>query len=112
MKKVLTNKGVAENLKKEQANFKIITYEKEKKHTFTINNFDMKIKTNSSMISVDPEVLGGTPVFRGTRVPIERLFEYLEGNYSLKEFLDDFPSVKKEQAFKVLKSAEMLLVSG
>ncbi|PIP54312.1 MAG: hypothetical protein COX07_05995 [Bacteroidetes bacterium CG23_combo_of_CG06-09_8_20_14_all_32_9] len=71
----------------------------------------MKTKKNSSVISVDPEVLGGTPVFRGTRVPVERLFEYLEGSYSLKEFLDDFPSVKKEQAIKALKNAGKLLVA-
>ena len=44
------------------------------------------------LITVDPEILGGTPVFRGTRVPVKALFEYLEDNYSLEEFIECFPS--------------------
>ena len=46
----------------------------------------------------DPEILGGTPVFVGTRVPLRNLIDYLEGGQSLDEFLDDFPSVTREQA--------------
>ena len=56
-------------------------------------------------ITIDPETMGGIPVFRGTRVPIETMFEYLERNYSLEEFLDSFPSVSKEAALAVLIEA-------
>ncbi|MBI3500326.1 MAG: DUF433 domain-containing protein [Bacteroidetes bacterium] len=71
----------------------------------------MKQRQNRDIINVDREILGGTPVFRGTRVPIQTLFDYLEGNYSLDEFLNDFPSVKKKQALSLLKSAEKLLIA-
>ena len=57
-------------------------------------------------ISINPEVLGGTPVFAGTRVPVNTLFEYIEDNYSLEEFLDEFPSVTRQAAVSVLVSAE------
>jgi uncharacterized protein (DUF433 family) len=57
-------------------------------------------------ITVDPETMGGTPVFRGTRVPVSTLFQYLEGNYSLEDFLYEFPSVSKEAALAVLVNAE------
>lgn len=53
---------------------------------------------STSVIHTDPEILGGTPVFRGTRVLIQNLFDYLEGGETLDEFLDDFPSVTREQA--------------
>lgn len=56
-------------------------------------------------ISINLEVLGGTPVFRGTRVPVTTLFSYLE-KYSLEEFLDQFPSVSREVAITVLAQAE------
>ena len=55
------------------------------------------------MIQIDPETLGGTPVFRGTRVPVETLFEYIEGHESVDEFLDDFPTVKREQIIELLE---------
>lgn len=67
---------------------------------------------NNSVINIDPEILGGTPVFRGTRVPIESLFDHLEGGVSLDEFLDDFPSVRREQAIEVLGLAEEVLTSS
>ena len=57
-------------------------------------------------ITVDPETMGGVPVFRGTRVPVSTLFEYLEDNYTLYEFLDSFPSVSKEDALAVLVDAQ------
>jgi uncharacterized protein (DUF433 family) len=57
-------------------------------------------------VVTDPEILGGTPVFRGTRVPVKALFDYLRGNDTLAEFLDDFPTVSEEQAIAVLKAAE------
>lgn len=49
-----------------------------------------------SLINIDPEILGGQPVFTGTRVPVESFFDHLEAGITLDEFLDDFPSVSKE----------------
>ena len=49
----------------------------------------------NELITVDPDILGGTPVFKGTRVPLNTLFEYLENNYTLDEFLECFPSVTR-----------------
>jgi uncharacterized protein (DUF433 family) len=63
------------------------------------------------LISKDPEVLGGTPVFTGTRVPIETLFDHLEAGVSLDEFLDDFPTVSRDQAVSLLEIANKLLNS-
>ena len=60
---------------------------------------------NSSIVHSDPEILGGIPVFVGTRVPLRNLIDYLEGNYSLDEFLDSFPTVSREQAVAALESA-------
>ncbi len=57
----------------------------------------------SKIISISEEVLGGTPVFFGTRVPVISLFEHLQNGISLKEFLEDFPSVKKKQAIAILE---------
>jgi uncharacterized protein (DUF433 family) len=65
-----------------------------------------------SVIEVNREVMGGTPVFRGTRVPIQTLLDYLEGGHTLGEFLDDFPTVKREQAVALLEHAKHLLVAG
>ncbi len=58
-----------------------------------------------STISRDPEILGGTPVFSGTRVPVKAAFDYLEAGDSLEEFLDDFPSVTREQVIGLLELA-------
>ena len=66
----------------------------------------------SKVIKIDPEILGGTPVFEGTRVPIESLFDHLEDGVSLDEFLEDFPTVKREQAIQVLAIAEEVLTSS
>ena len=62
------------------------------------------------VINIDPEILGGTPVFYGTRVPIQSLFDWLETE-TLDEFLENFPSVKREQAIEVLHIAEGLITS-
>lgn len=56
-------------------------------------------------INIDPETMGGTPVFTGTRVPIKSLFDYIETGSTLDEFLENFPSVKKEFAIEVLEMA-------
>ncbi|TAE30380.1 MAG: DUF433 domain-containing protein [Candidatus Kapaibacterium sp.] len=65
----------------------------------------------ASIIHSDPDILGGTPVFRGTRVPVESLFDHLTEGISLDEFLDDFPTVSREQAVSVLESSSRLLQS-
>lgn len=57
----------------------------------------------SQIIVKDPEILGGTPIFRGTRVPFQNLLDYLEGGETLGEFLDDFPSVTREAAIAALE---------
>ncbi|PYS88308.1 MAG: hypothetical protein DMF64_20715 [Acidobacteria bacterium] len=62
------------------------------------------------LIERDPEKLGGTPVFAGTRVPIKNLFDCLEGGESLEEFLDQFPTVTREQAFGVLEASQRALL--
>lgn len=59
----------------------------------------------------DPDVLGGTPVFSGTRVPFQTLLDYLEGGQTLNEFLEDFPTVKRESAVSALEHAKALIVS-
>lgn len=67
--------------------------------------------TKQTLIHSDPEIMGGTPVFVGTRVPVQSLMDYLEEGSSLNEFLDHFPSVKREQAIAVLELAKDMLVA-
>lgn len=66
--------------------------------------------STDSVITVDSEILGGTPVFAGTRVPVKTLFEYLEDNYSLDEFIECFPSVSRELVHKVLERSKDALL--
>ncbi len=61
------------------------------------------------IINIDPEILGGTPVFFGTRVPIKNLFDYLESGESIDYFLDDFEGVQREQVIKVLEMSQKLI---
>jgi uncharacterized protein (DUF433 family) len=68
--------------------------------------------TTATVIHSDPGVLGGTPVFVGTRVPAKTLFDYLEGGETLDEFLHQFPSVTREQAVAALEQARAALVTG
>ena len=63
------------------------------------------------VVHSDPKILGGTPVFVGTRVPLRNLIDYLEGGYSLDEFLDAFPSVSREQAITALEAAHDALTA-
>jgi len=66
---------------------------------------------NTHVISISPDVMGGTPVFNGTRVPVQTLIDYLEGGESIDEFLDGFPTVRREQVIELLEEAkEMILV--
>jgi uncharacterized protein (DUF433 family) len=59
----------------------------------------------------DPEILGGIPVFRGTRVPFKNLLDYLEGGHTLGEFLEEFPSVTREAAIAALEHAKELVLA-
>ena len=65
----------------------------------------------AQLIERDPEKLGGTPVFYGTRVPIKNLFDCLEAGDTLNEFLDQFPTVAREQALKVLEASRETLLA-
>lgn len=65
-----------------------------------------------TVVHSDPEILGGTPVFVGTRVPLRNLIDYLERGHDLDEFLDAFPSVSRAQAIAVLEAAHEALVAG
>ena len=66
--------------------------------------------SKSFIFHSDPEILGGTVVFKGTRVPLQNLMDYLEGGYSLEEFLDDFPGVTKTQVVAFLEQASAKLL--
>jgi uncharacterized protein (DUF433 family) len=66
---------------------------------------------NYGPINIDPETMSGTPVFTGTRVPVQSLFDYIETGETLDEFLENFPSVKKDLAIQVLVMASKTLTS-
>ena len=66
----------------------------------------------SDVVSRDPEVMGGAAVFPGTRVPVQTLFEYLEGGETIDEFLDGFPSVSRAQVVAFLESAKDRLLES
>ena len=66
---------------------------------------------STSVVHSDPDILGGTPVFVGTRVPLQALIDYLEGGHSLAEFLDDFPTVTREVAVAALEQAKAHLIA-
>ncbi|HZM06484.1 MAG TPA: DUF433 domain-containing protein [Candidatus Saccharimonadales bacterium] len=59
-----------------------------------------------ALVGIDREIMSGAPVFAGTRVPVQTLFDYLEGGDDLEEFLEDFPSVSREHALRVLEAAK------
>ena len=69
------------------------------------------MKKQDVVVRTDPEILGGTPVFVGTRVPLRNLIDYLEHSHSLDEFLDSFPSVSREQAVAALEAAYDVLAA-
>ncbi|MCW3109818.1 MAG: hypothetical protein JWQ09_4324 [Segetibacter sp.] len=66
---------------------------------------------NYGVITIDAETMGGTPVFTGTRVPIQTLFDYIEGGDDLNDFLDDYPTVTREAAIQVLRMAKMTITT-
>jgi uncharacterized protein (DUF433 family) len=65
-----------------------------------------------SLVQSDPEILWGTPVFKGTRVPAETLFDYLEAGDSLETFLKDFPAVSRDAAVTCIKAAGRVLIEA
>ena len=71
----------------------------------------MKSADLSAVFHSDPEIMGGTPVFTGTRVPVQNLVDYLEGGESIDEFLAGFPTVKREQAIGFLEAAREKLLA-
>ena len=64
-----------------------------------------------NVITRDPEILGGVPVFAGTRVPFDALLDYIEGGKTLDEFLDDFPTVTRDAAIAALEQAKALVAA-
>lgn len=67
---------------------------------------------STTVILRDPEILGGTPCFRGTRVPFQNLIDYMEGGYTLDEFLLDFPTVGREMALGAIEEAKERLLAS
>ena len=67
---------------------------------------------SNKLITIDPEILGGTPVFRGTRVPVQALFDYLERDYTLAEFVECFPSVSRGMACELLERSESVIIAS
>jgi uncharacterized protein (DUF433 family) len=72
---------------------------------------DKSMAANEDVIVREPEILGGTPVFRGTRVPFKNLLDYLEGGHTLDEFLDEFPTVTRQAAIAAREDAEDLVIA-
>ncbi len=70
------------------------------------------INMKNNIINIDKDILGGTPVFNGTRVPIKNLFDSLEAGETIEEFLEDFDGVSREQVIKVLELSEKLINSS
>ncbi|RKU20725.1 hypothetical protein C6500_07865 [Candidatus Poribacteria bacterium] len=74
--------------------------------------FDKQTKrTVNNLITCNPRIMSGTPVFKNTRVPIKNLIDYLEAGDSLDEFLEDFPSVSRTQAMQALELAKEMLIT-
>lgn len=70
----------------------------------------MKTEDLQGVVHTDPEIMGGTPVFVGTRVPLQNLIDYLEGGESIEDFLDGFPSVKREYVIAVIEAAKFKML--
>ncbi|MBI2370009.1 MAG: DUF433 domain-containing protein [Deltaproteobacteria bacterium] len=67
---------------------------------------------NQPIITCSPDILGGTPVFTGTRVPVQTLLDYLEGGETIDDFLEGFPTVKREQVIAFLEEAKARMVAS
>lgn len=70
----------------------------------------MKSENFKGIVHSDPEIMGGTPVFVGTRVPLQNLIDYLEGGESIEDFLEAFPTVKREQAIAVIEAGKFKIL--
>ena len=70
----------------------------------------MKSENLKGIVHSDPEIMGGTPVFVGTRVPLQNLIDYLEGDESIEGFLEGFPTVKREQAIAVIEAGKLKML--
>jgi uncharacterized protein (DUF433 family) len=70
----------------------------------------MKAADLKGVVHSDPEIMGGTPVFVGTRVPLQNLIDYLEGGESIEDFLDGFPAVKRAQVITVIEAAKLKML--
>jgi uncharacterized protein (DUF433 family) len=70
----------------------------------------MTVKDLKGVVHSDAEIMGGTPVFVGTRVPLQNLIDYLEGGESIEDFLDGFPSVKREQVIAVIEAGKLKML--
>jgi uncharacterized protein (DUF433 family) len=76
-----------------------------------VEGIDKMANVQEPVVHSDPEIMSGTPVFVGTRVPFQTLIDYLEAGQPLSEFLDDFPTVSKEQAIAALEQAKEALLA-
>ena len=72
----------------------------------------MKTEVETQVISRSPDTMSGTPVFAGTRVPIQTIIDYLAGGHPLDEFLDDFPTVRREQALELLHRVKEMIADA
>jgi uncharacterized protein (DUF433 family) len=72
----------------------------------------MKLDGLKGIVHSDPEIMGGTPVFVDTRVPLQNLIDYLEGGESIEDFLDAFPTVKREQAIAVIEAGKRTILES
>lgn len=70
----------------------------------------MNAEELNGIIHSDPEIMGGTPVFVGTRVPLQNLIDYLQGGESVEDFLDAFPTVKREQVIAVIEAGKLKML--
>lgn len=70
----------------------------------------MKVEDLKGVVHADPEIMGGTPVFVGTRVPLQNLIDYLDGGESIEDFLDGFPSVSRAQVKAVIQAAKFKML--
>jgi uncharacterized protein (DUF433 family) len=103
----------AQRLQQKRQQRKIETTRNTRKpYTPQIRSSISAIQLGAVVVIKAPQVLGGTPVFRGTRVPFQALFDYLEGGQTLDEFLDDFPTVTRNKAIAALERAQALVVSN
>jgi uncharacterized protein (DUF433 family) len=76
-----------------------------------IYSLKITMERKANVIIRDPEILGGIPVFRGTRVPFKNLLDYLEGGHTVDEFLEEFPSVTRQAAIAALEHAKELVIA-